>query len=116
MRKPYTLNRNFVRFSRTNIIIYPPVVKRFALTPACSAFVLWGVLGHDWIFFTPVDYTRSNKLFNINPNGTLYCANIYTAARKQGDYDITEEELLKWPNVPDLSSGLFHTIFKLTRR
>lgn len=106
-------DRNFIRFTRSSICIYPPVVKRFGLTANCSVHVLWNMLGHSWIFFTPVGFSKSRKLHKVNPDTTLYCGE-YTDKAKRGDYEITDIDLLKLPSMP-AANNEFHTIYKITK-
>jgi hypothetical protein len=111
--KPYALERNFVRFTRTNIILYPPVVQRFGLEPRASVFIIWDVAGQSWIFFTPAGSHSKQKLHMINPNGTLYCANFFTPAAKRGDYAVTQVRLMHWPDAPQ--QGEYFNVYKLKR-
>lgn len=116
-------DRNFVRITRSSIIVYPPVVKRFGLTPQCSVFVLWGVLGHDWIFFTPAGFSSRHRLLKVNPDSTLYHGCYTAEPYKRGDYEITSIDLItnvammQLPADHPLAANWneMHTIYKLNK-
>lgn len=109
-------DRNFIRITRSSIIVYPPVVKRFGLLPWCSVFFVYDCLGHDWVFFTPAGFSKHRRLNKVNPDSTLY-AGVYTEPQKRGDYLVTDIELMRLPEYGNFKSfnGEMFIMYKVER-
>jgi hypothetical protein len=89
-----TQNRNFIRFTRSSVIIYPQIVNELRLNDLNMVDLkLYG--NHDYyIAFIPTEYASMKQpqwrvLHNVNPNSKTLYTNNFTDLR--GDYYIDND-------------------------